>query len=778
MSISKKLLGAVSQNNSPMVKMLDALRAVNQESSRTLTMESLKPETLYSGHLSVEAETHLGQAVIALNEKLKANTPVAFGQGVLSMESLRKFDEMGGAAAGHMPSMAAEGSLYDTEDPTAAAAAVLAGSLAMSNESMRMYMQQTNAGFSHRKAHLGEDLVVVQGSPSGDHVDQSKWEGLSMESYDETAVTTTKIFSQAYALSKGGQEPALEMFFPTVLVSPDESGYGVSIPLIQIHEDAKHKLDGKQTDFKFRHIVHAFVHEELLRDDTTKIIPVWRDVYKHWFVDAAVFTPQDKEQGDELVKTAPLAIGQEANLVKVCQNAAFLETGTADITDTLDPGLHLENLYLRIGNETIRLPVRNLDGSNWYASPQDLQRVEVLAFNSKVVQLRGKIETVTGAESTELADLATNGIALRLGLHVTGRVELDTGAIVVNSTDPKVDSATVNAERVSLENPVVAPLVAKLKDAKIVGYDIHGFLANANRRQRGQLINTRYYTQLYPVKKRSPVSAIRSQMVDGSTSEATDITNLLATCSIRMTNSAIDKLLEADSLLHAYVDNEESLVNAPRVLGIAHHVVGSFYEREVIDVEAELMTRNSTDKTRDMQAVLVNRLRDGVVRAHAQTAYSAATRVIFGNAEEKPLVMVLTDPIIGNYLMLHGDLRTLGAGFDLRVGTTLNLRIRGKMFATFGLKQALNSGQPNPMHFGSAGFRPELVVQLPTYFNGANSNQITVYPNYEHNVNLPILLRYDVINIPESVVKRTPLNVYLKKDDDQGGDDDGQGNGG
>lgn len=662
--------------------------------------------------------------------------------------------------------------LDTSSNATGLLAATYAAGMSFSVENFRNYVATADQEPSAPRARPNEDLVVINNNRHGDVVTKSRYQDVSVESYDESAVRTTSVFSQIYNLDKGGQEYAIEMLFPSVVVGPNEAGYGVSIPLIQVHNNPKHRLESKLTDFKFRHIVHAYVNDSILRDDATRIVPIVREVHNEWFVDAALVPPTADNLDDEVVQTAPLRIDTDINLLQVSQTQASLDTGIRDITDTIDPGIHLKKVYIKVGTEVVGINVRHLDSSNFWSAPQGPDRAMRLIFDSKVVQLRGKVLKVDGTPSTELAAIEDNGLAIRLGFNMTGTIDLALGDLVVTGDRVNVTSVMRDGEAVDVTDATIKPVVDLLKTAKVVGYDLHGFVSNSNRRYLGQLINTRYYTQLYPTKRRSPISALRSQIADTATSEATDIASLLTACSIRKTNSGIDTLLETDAILNAHVNNDEPIEEAVRVLGIAHHIVGSFYERNVIDVEAELMTLNSQDKTRDLQSVLVNRIREVVLRAHTETAYSAAADVILGNAGAKPLIMILTDPIIENYLMLHGDMRTFGNNFDVEIRSSLNIRLRGKIFVTFGIRSAITSGQANPMHFGSSGHKPELVINLPIHFNGGNHQQLTVHPNYEHNVNLPILMRFDVINIPESIIKRTPLLVYREEEAGTPGEDD------
>lgn len=63
--------------------------------------------------------------------------------------------------------------------------------------------------------------------------------------------------------------------------------------------------------------------------------------------------------------------------------------------------------------------------------------------------------------------------------------------------------------------------------------------------------------------------------------------------------------------------------------------------------------------------------------------------------------------------MVTGDFRTLGNEFEVKVVTTLNTNMVGKIAVSFGQFNGATEGVPNPMHFGNMAYKPELVTVLP-----------------------------------------------------------------
>ena len=173
-----------------------------------------------------------------------------------------------------------------------------------------------------------------------------------------------------------------------------------------------------------------------------------------------------------------------------------------------------------------------------------------------------------------------------------------------------------------------------------------------------------------------------------------------------------------------------------------------FYEFTDLNVAAKIDSVKSHERAEDIQGVLVNSLRDVIYRAYTNSGYKAAADALSGGTAPAPTVIIATDPVIARYLMVTGDLRLVGSDFNIKVVSTLDTRMTGKMFATFGNFESAQEGVPNPMHFGNMAWKPELTLVLPLHRNGANSKELTVQPSFKHITNLPVLAEWKVSGIP------------------------------
>lgn len=607
----------------------------------------------------------------------------------------------------------------------------------------------------------GKNAVVVQPQCVGEAAERVS---VSMEAYDEQSLRNTTVYTQIYNAKHGNQDPAAAAWFPAVIVGPDEPGFAISLNIVEVQDDIRRELDGRLDDFGRKNIIWATMDENILRQDQTQLVPVYRDENKQHFVDENVIAPRIVKKDGKDLRTSVLAVGQDYNLIQLCQDDAIIRTGGMNHTDQIAGGMKLDNVYVQFSSadgsvkEVVAFPIRHLDGSNFWAPPQGNYRLTQVTFATDAIRLTGEEKLVDGSVSTLLKPIADASLAVRVRLRLNGTNDTEKGDFNILAHDPKVASIRSGNKELSQNDAAAQPVVELLANAKVIGVDIFGFLSNTQRRQRGMLLNNDFYTQIYPTVTRAPITITRSQVLQ-EYSESTDVAALLSATGIMTTNDAMRTIREADRILAAYVDNNDSLQNAPRVLGIARAAIKPFYERHEIKVADELMSWNSQDKSKDAQSVLVNRLRDAVFRAHLHTGYKACIEARNGGQAKKPLVLVLTDPYTANYLMLHGDLRTLGENFDLVIRSTNLISFRDQIYVSFGTEEALKGNQPDPYHFGALAWKTELVYALPTHYQGENSKQITVQPTYSHVVNLPVLIRFDVKGLADAILERTPLKT-------------------
>lgn len=605
----------------------------------------------------------------------------------------------------------------------------------------------------------GENVTVFDATGVSDAIESRP----GIESYDEKANRDTIAFSVTYNMQAARQDDFGEAFFPTVVVTPDQFGYSVVARLINLMDDVKRDISGKVTAFNRVNILNAAIDPTLMKNNDTAIIPVFRPQSSQYFVPPAVIPTQTFMQNGEPVPTAPLRVGTTFDLLAISQLDSLLASGVQDITDSLDPTISVKNIYVQIGQDILRLPTSNIKTFNFAPNTQGEHRSMVLNAHTSSIILNKNTRNYDGSTFHEpaLAAIAAQNLIVSLSVQMGGQVLLDVGSTTVFSGTISVASVKdQDGNELSLSAPPAAEIINVLGAGPgMIGYDLNARRTNLNHRQRGQLMDTTYHTNIYSVPLLSPMTVLRPIGASDQT-DAGDLATLITATQIRTNAAAVDALLSAEGTLASYTDTRLTGANAPTdLLGVGSYLVNPVYLKDSIDMAVDVDSIKSQDRSKDLTAVLINKIRDMVYRMFTLSNYKTAADAQAGGAAPLPTVIIGTDPIIARYLMLEGDLRTLGLLFDVKVVATMNKRMANKILFTFGYFGGQFDGVPNALHFGNMAWKPELTYVIPKSINGQVSKELTVAPSFRHLVNLPILGSIDVANIPNAL-KKIAVNTH------------------
>ncbi len=597
-------------------------------------------------------------------------------------------------------------------------------------------------------------VVNVTGLP--DAVDSRSF---SLESYDERENKNAVIYSMAYNMQAARQDAFGETFFPTIVITPDNVGFGIDVNLMMVYDGVDHKITGAFEDFKMKNIIRAVANPDIMKKEATRIVPVHRAQSADKFVSAAVIPTKTIDLEGESIVTSALAVGKELNLLAISQTDALLASGAMDQTDSIDPGIDLKAVYVKVGDDILSFTTENLPLANFIAAAQGNNRLMNLNFVTTSVLVNKDTKQVDGTALVDTAAIVTNDYIVRLKIVASGSVNIETGQTTVFGNSVTVHSVQDNTgDLLDMTAGAVATLVAAINAGSIIGYDVTAYRTNMNRRQRGQLINTQKYTQLYNVRLRSPITAMHPINVDSQVDNA-DVQTLITATRIRTSNEAVTHLLNTAVILKQYYDARDASGVGPDVLGVGRFFTLPVYREETIDMNDIVDSIKSADRMRDIQAAIVNKVRDYAYRMYRDSEYKAAADALAGGVGPIPTVIVGTDPVIAQYLTVEGDLRTLGNEFDVRVVSTLDKRMAGKVVITFGVFDENRNVAPNPMNFGNMAWAPELVLTANISRGGTISKETVVQPRYLFITNLPILAVLSINNIPD-VINKVPLNMH------------------
>lgn len=586
----------------------------------------------------------------------------------------------------------------------------------------------------------------------------------ALEAYDERENRNAATYSVAYNMQAARQDEFGEALFPTVTVTPEQVGYTVSIHLVQVYNDIRRQVSGAVDNFKRRNIVHALRDPSILQNDLTKIVPIHQVASEANFVDAALLAPRNVMLGDETLTTSALRFGKKFSLLGISQSAALLATGQQDSTDAIDAAVRLQALYLSLTDgtdtEVVKFQTADLPLATFNYSVQGNYRNMVLNFATSSLKINKDTKLATGAASTLLAPLAAGDYTVRLGVNVNGQVNLETADTELMAGAVTVVSVTgPDGTKYAPTDAAVAAIVALFNGGAMIGYELDARRTNTNRRQRGQLLDVTVYNQTYAVPLLAPITIPRP-LGQGDNTDASDLAALITATRIRTSNAAVTELLRTAELLRAYVNNNDAVGDSPEILGVARFLVDPFFESISVDVTTITNSIKSAEKDADLQGALVSLIRGLVYRMYRDSGYKAAADALNGGVAQTPTVIIATDPVLARYLMVTGDPRLLGEHFNVKIVSSLDVRVNGKIFVTFGAPEGQGDGVPNPLHFGNMAWKPELTLVLPLHRNGANSKELTVQPSFQHITNLPILGELVVTGLPELVSSKTSIDFH------------------
>lgn len=704
-----------------------------------------------NGHGAAFADRHISKAALSLESI----------DGSLQRELENSLDQLNGALEGIVNEHGLSGDLTGAQRDAALAAMAMTGDMP---QFLRGAIKHDMVSTESMKFITvgGEDHMYERVKPA-------------LEAYDEKENKNAVVYSVAYNLQAARQDEFGEAFYPTVVVTPDQVGYTVSIRLIEVYNEPKRAISGAPSqNFGRKNIVQAVIDPSILRNDQTKIVPVYRTESAPYFVGNSSVEPYNVLMTDNTsVLTAPLAVGQKFSLLGLSQTEALLETGILDITDAIDSSVYLSAVYVQFTTggatpttEVVKFNTRQLPLAAFNYAPQNVYRQMNLQFKSETLLIGANTVQVDGAASTILAPIVSGDYEARFGFSMFGSVNLELGDTEINASNVSVTSIK-NSSDVALDTTTGTgqTLAALFAGAKVIGYDLEAHRTNSNRRQRGQLLNTNFYNQIYTVPLLAPISIPRPMAV-GDANDSSDLASLITATRIRTSNAAIDAIFTMQDLLAETTSalNTGATPNAaadtPEILGVTRFIIQPAYMTKNLTIDTQTDSLSAHQRAADIQATLVNCLRDMAYTLYVQSGYKAAADALAGGVGPVPTVIIGTDPYIARYLMVTGDLRTLGGQFDVKIVSTLNERMSGKIVMSFGDFSNERAGVPNPLHFGNMAWKPEVTVVLPMIRNGAQSKELTVQPSFLHVTNLPVLGVINVSGISNIAYSKVPVNFH------------------
>lgn len=575
------------------------------------------------------------------------------------------------------------------------------------------------------------------------------------EAFQNYDLQNSRIFSALFNYSIVDFDDFTRTFWRPVTISPDSSFVELLINVLTVFNGYEHQLNGKNQDWKRKNLVRAIADHTILHTNLTEIIPSKNTENTGFFMTKVAAATI--EQAERPVTTAPLLAGaSDMNLLSLGMPDWLIKTGILDQRDNIDPGVQLNKLYMALANDVIEFDVLNDPMTEFNGAVQGDRQVETLNWLTSSLKVSVKSKNVDGTPLVDLKSVVDTEMILAVRIDVQASVNLETGELVFNTGKPSVRYLKdKDGETIASTDSRYVTIADALKGVTEIGFSLKAFRSNADRRQRGQLINIRQFAENVVVPWRDPIAAERPA-AGNSEQDTSDLTALMSATRIRITNESVTALFTAEtSLANQIIDEDYDSFTTPATLGVGRHYVLPYYHHEEMDMLKIVDSLKSSERAADIQAAIVATLRNRLAHAYTDSQYKAASDALSGGTAPKPKVALVCDPVVARYIIEPGELRTL-VDFELVVVPILDFRMRGKMRMVFISDDGGND--VNYLNFGYLFWSPEHVLVANMSRTGAFNRETQVQPRYKHYVACPIMVSIDIINIEEAL-KKVTLNV-------------------
>lgn len=593
----------------------------------------------------------------------------------------------------------------------------------------------------------------------------------ALEAFDDREVKAHVPLSIVYNVQASRQDPFGELFYPTMVVTPDQNGVDVLVKRVMVFNEFRHDITGKAIDLDTLRVnlVKAHVDATVLSTDVTLATPVFYtgnvENNSHFAPVGEIAPRPTTVRNNEAILTSPLKPFMDHNLLSLSQTPSMTAAGVLDQTASLDHRITLEKVYVKVtattGGAVAFLPMdtTRLPRNAYQKGPEGLDKELQLNFNTKTLPVTGlNVDTVgviTGSPALAyLRDVARQDLILQLTFDVGGRANVEVGTVKFNPTPitiHKVLRKLPDGRKVEVtDTAIINALNAELTFS--FGYaDLGARRSNIDRRDKGLLVTNVEHVERFAVPLLSPITC---QTPRTSTGTGGDVTAPINATRIRNSNNAVTKLFQYADQLNAAGITDVPTDTIPDIEGPGRHMVGAYYHRETVDVTTLVNSIKSQDRRADVKAALINLITSRVVHAIQATGYLPVLQASNGYTNEMPLVAIGTDSYINTFLMIDGDTRTLGPNIDCQIEVSPDRRVYGKIVVALVRKGITGA---DPLNFGNMVWMPELVTELDMTRNNAAVHETMVQPRVLHLNTCPIMIIFDIENLDQAVSLR--INV-------------------
>lgn len=604
-------------------------------------------------------------------------------------------------------------------------------------------------------AHGIPVVGVNQGSVSGSA--GSVGYGLGIEAFDVVAAGNHFEESVAYNLQAARQDEFGEAFFKTMVVGPDQVYFVATVERLSVFPGFQHKLDGKAVSAGKRNILDGYRDATLMVNEGTDLVPVVDGVNTSKFVATSKVPHATRLIEGNSITTGALKFGEKIDLLGISSHQGLITAGLMNQTDSIDPRVELSKIYVEV-NDGTNTDVIELDAN--FMPNRMFLKTQIGAGNDSGLRFRTSSFIVSATTTKDYANGSMSqvfsslaGNKLFLEAVVNGDLNLETGSTELSATVRISRLVDADGAELAIPGPLSTVTFTPL------GYKLSARRTNSNRRTVGQMLDRDVFQEAYEIGLLAPISAQKPQSPAADTGSV--VQQLITATHIRVSNAAVTTLLNYSEALAAFTSAVQGgalssdIYTGNGLEGLARFFLTPYYSKVIVDLADIIANISTKDKLKDVQGFFTSLIQESAAAALQASGYLPALRSVTGNQSAKPQLVIGTDQYLPTFMLLQGDDRTAGIGFDHKVVSTPDTRMYGKIFMTF-----TTTGEGyQPLSFGNMLWRPELVSEIPVPRSGAMVNETMVQPAFRHIVNLPILVQIEVEGLAEVIKTRTLVNT-------------------
>jgi hypothetical protein len=531
--------------------------------------------------------------------------------------------------------------------------------------------------------------------------DVESFDAINTTNFDEIRLAAINVVAANYTTEQDG----IISLFSTESIDGKSVGKEIKAiaPNITINSE---NINGHSVGGDKVSLISNLDNTEIFGASKIKYIPILRSTgdYKTSDYLDADLADTITYNGEE-VETAPILVGKEVSLRRLCSTTTYLTTYKDQINPsiTLAPDGGLKAVILKLNGDAglvnkITLPVVG-DKSARYSPITNAKEKDINLTFSTVQRLNvgtlvssGRLSYTSTDGSYVLAN--GNGELLEIDVKFTVTAKANTDKMSFVSTGTALELVAVYNNGVAMlpaEARYIA-IKAIIDGGSVVSIDMNHFLSNSNNLENGMIIDVDAEKYIIPAIYRQPVTIRKSILGDVP---AEDIPGYISAGKIALNST---KAVEALALIDDFIDSTEGkrdpntgvLINYEST-GIGSNFIKSLVLKFPVDATA-VTNEKSTEKKGDIARHIYDCIVNRAIKAFADSNLDKATAAILPG--EKIVLALSTNSVVASYLKTAIAMDDGKDDYPFSVEVYTSMKLGNRVLGTFKIGTGVNELSP------------------------------------------------------------------------------------